>query len=289
MCMTASPARLSNTILYGADAMKDGKYIHIIGYQNVAEDLSGKPNAMILPFPVAEGTKMGPENIIDTRAYSGFMKRYRDAIPSSDRRMMSASKGMSRGISASVAQVFESGSFTVVLAESAGAIPEALTRVPEEKRPSISAALLESFDQLYPGEPIAVCCWSGSIRPEPLLWWYEPKNKESIRLPALDAHDGGAPRTGLVKVDHAIVFGSLINPAGFSAFPVGTHIPQTLAPYLAPLISGRQYTNTWLPNGDFILPTKKIVAERPGAVRRVFPQTHTGIDFDSEADEVEAR
>jgi hypothetical protein len=91
----------------------------------------------------------------------------------------------------------------------------ALTQVPESKRPSINTQMLEAFEHYYPGWPVAVCCWNGSVKPEPLLWWYEPRYPEWLFAPALDAHDGNPPDIhATVHVDHYVAFGSAIQPQG---------------------------------------------------------------------------
>jgi hypothetical protein len=68
---------------------------------------------------------------------------------------------------------------------------------------------------MYPGQPIAVCCWSGEAVPEPLLWWYEPTDKNNLFIPTMDAHDGFAPNLeAMVDTDHVISVGSNIDPTG---------------------------------------------------------------------------
>jgi hypothetical protein len=205
MCITASRARLSDTLVYSGEGRMKGKDVHVLAYQNSAD--SDEPNAMILPFPTTAA--MGPENIIDTRSFKGFLKDITNATKihtkslGSDRRMRSASFGVA------AAQVFDVGSYTVVLAEHVSQIPEALLRVPESKRPEISTRFLIGYGQLYPKQPVAVCCWSGNIKAEPLLWWYEPSNKEQLFVPTMDAHDGNAPDVNAnVDADHIVSVGS---------------------------------------------------------------------------------
>jgi len=108
----------------------------------------------------------------------------------------------------SVADVFESGSYTIVLATSVDQIPEALEMVPQIKRSSISAELLSSLGELYDGWPIAVCCFDGDkVSPEPMIWQFEPKFKHILLAPALDAHTGGAPNLNKrVSRSHKLAF-----------------------------------------------------------------------------------
>lgn len=203
MCITSARATLSNTLIYTGTAQKQGKDVHVLAYQNTAD--SSGPNSMILPFPTSE--EMSEKNIIDTRPFKGFLKDIADAS-----KVRTRSLGISKSFSAVAAggaQVFDVGSYTVVLAEKASQIPAALSRVSERKRPEISTRFLIGFGKLYPDQPIALCCWDGHIKAEPLLWWYVPTNKDVLFAPTMDAHDGNAPDIeALVDTDHIISVGS---------------------------------------------------------------------------------
>jgi hypothetical protein len=205
MCMTSAPAKLSNTLIYSGSAIKDDKEVHVLAYQNNA--ISVGPNAMIIPFPTSD--EMDEKNIIDTRLFKSFLK---DITAASQIQRLSRgfSLNVTKGASAaSFAKVFDVGSYTVVLAKKASQVPEALTRVPEYKRPTITTKFLLGFSDLYKDQPIAICCWDGEIEAEPLLWWYPPKDKSNFFIPTMDAHDGNAPRlTDVVQTDHIISVGS---------------------------------------------------------------------------------
>lgn len=173
-----------------------------MAYQNTAENLSPGPNAMVIPFPTQ--TVMTKDNVIDTRAFPSFLKDITEASKISTR---SARRMLSK--TDSLALVFDVGSYTVVLAESANQIPEAINRVPKNKRPSFTPEFLEGMDKLYPNQPIAVCCFDGKIESEPLLWWYVPTDKTTFFVPTMDAHDGKAPVINdKVHADHVISVGS---------------------------------------------------------------------------------
>jgi hypothetical protein len=159
---------------------------------------------------------MGPNNIIDTRGFGKFLTDIGLAtkihVDSFSRSLMS--KGVTAG-AAGFAQVFDSGSYTVILADHVAQVPEALTRVPSEKRPEITTQFLIRFGMLYPKQPVALCCWTGTLKSEPLLWIYEPKNPEVLFVPTMDAHDGGPPDLdAMVQADHIISTGSRIVSVG---------------------------------------------------------------------------
>lgn len=201
MCITMATAELKGTLLYAGLGNFDGKDVHVLAYQNTAR--SAGPNAMILPIPAA--APLDHRNAIDTRKFRDFLATIQAAnsywsVP------QVRSQPENRGRSA---QVFDVGTYTVVLAKNAQDIAEALDQVPVEKRPQDNGQLFASFDDLYPGWPLAVCCWNGGIAPEPLMWWYEPRLPQWLFAPALDAHDGAPPQLDAeVAVDHLLAFGS---------------------------------------------------------------------------------
>jgi hypothetical protein len=271
MCMSLHPADFENTKLYAGEARReDGTYVHVLAYQNRAA--SAGPNAMILPLP-ARG-KLGPENAVDTRAF----KRFLDDIHAATRIMtLSLSFSLSDEMDLEEgAQVFEVGSYTVVLAEEAAAVTRALDRIPAARRPALNGAILDAFARLYPGWPLAVCCWDGRVEAEPLLWWYEPRQPEQLFAPALDAHDGGPPNLdALVRVDHHVAFGSALDPER-SGPPDGAEydghvsyadrIPGEILRLLPTRVAGTAL-QSGLPNGDFWCSTKRL----RGPARRAAP------------------
>lgn len=256
MCITASRARLSDTLVYSGEGRMKGKDVHVLAYQNTAD--SHGPNAMILPFPTT--ASMGPENMVDTRSFKNFLKDITNAS-----KMVTKSLGMdrrSRGMSfgAAAAQVFDVGSYTVVLAEHVSQIPAALEQVPESKRPEISTRFLIGYGKLYPKQPVAVCCWNGNIQAEPLLWWYEPTNKDQLFVPTMDAHDGEAPDVNAnVEADHIVSVGS------YSDDRVGRHfrvryresIPDSASTLLPSYVYGTKLDGIYK-NGDMFADANKL-------------------------------
>lgn len=219
MCCTVGEvdAKLTGTKLYAGEAMHNGKYVHVLAYQNNAESDWRVPNAMIIPFPTNK--PMGPDNILDTSKYKSFMDNICDATRHRSRGKtlgMDSDDDMLFGAAvAGVAQVFDVGVYTIILADNVYQVPEALQRVSEDKRPSVGTQFLLHYGRLYPKQPVALCCWSGRVESDPLLWWYEPKDPMNLFIPTMDAHDGGPPKLdATVATDHIISVGSNILPTG---------------------------------------------------------------------------
>ncbi len=259
MCCTLRPAQLSKTILYAGEAERDGRVVHVLGYMNRARNKVSGPNAMILPFPAAE--KMGPNNAFESQGCKFILKNMSDAIQLHDYSKGARRGGMlTLGAAAGSVQVFDSGMYTVVLADNARDIPHVLDRVPENKRPAINDEIFGAYADLYRDCPIALCCFESNkdMEAEPLLWWYVPKNEAELFAPALDAHDGHAPDLKAhVSVDHDVLFGSTIQPRGASV-RYREQIPSHLAPYIPMKVVGHSFPETRMRNGDFSLPLKRL-------------------------------
>ena len=259
MCITLAPSKMSKTIVSCTETIhpETGRLIHVAGYQNKATSLAG-PNAMLLPFP--SRVAMGPGNVLDTTQTKRLLNDYATAVQYDGSRGMT--KGFrSRSMSFDSIQVFEAGSFHVVLANNAADIPSAIRFVPANKRPKVNQALFDKYSELYPDADwqFALCCWDGSVDAEPMLWWYEPKDSSHLFFPALDAHDGLPPKLGArVQVDHTLVVGSTINGM-CSPIPVMFRdtIPETLKPYVARHVAGTIIGDTYLQNGDWRFPVKE--------------------------------
>jgi hypothetical protein len=232
--------------------------VHVLGYQNVAENLAAGPNAMLLPIPSAK--PMGRENAIDARPFARILEDYRMALRSLIPR--SRSRGPVPKPAPQQVQVFESGSYTVVLANRAelGSIAEALALVPERKRPSISPALIYIYQRWYPEWHVALCCFDASVGgPEPIIWQYEPLDPTHVFLPGLDGHDGRLPRLDVsVDVDHAVALGvdspSTDPSLRAASITLSSSMPAELAPLFPTRVVGLASMTEPLANGDWYLP-----------------------------------
>lgn len=253
MCCTFTESEMSNTRIYVGEAKKNGKTVHVLAYQNTAA--THGPNAMVLPFPT--DAKMGPNNVIDTTDFKDFLKDITDASKIHTKGLR---RGMTLGAASfgtdSFAEVFDSGSYTVVLADNVFQIPEGLTRVPKEKRPNVTTDFLIGYGELYPDQPIAVCCWNGSIEAEPLMWWYEPRDTSTLFIPTMDAHDGKAPKRGArVATDHIISVGAADGNLGESVrYSQARKIPSDVKDLLPLQVHGHRLPER-MPNGDCFVKT----------------------------------
>jgi hypothetical protein len=215
MCCSIEPASFSNTLIYAAEAQHpSGKTVHVIGYQNKATGHLSGPNAMILPIP-CEADSISSQNLVDASSFKGILESYDEAVDRLKPRRRSRgldddSLGETYGAAvASSYEVFDSGSYTVALVRKIGSAKEALSQVPEEKRPEIPTRFLIALGKLYPDWPLAFCCFNGNLGdPEPLFWWFEPKFPSVLFAPAIDAHDGNPPNPENIAVsrDHTLVF-----------------------------------------------------------------------------------
>ena len=258
---------MSKTILYAAETLIDNRIVHVMGYQNQAETWG--PNAMLLPIPT--DMKMGATNMLDMSKAKHVLSDYGEAVKRHTRGFSRGlrSLGMDDDLEAPV--VFDKGSYTVVLAEDARAIPGALDRVPANKRPAPKQAIFDAYAALYPNWKIALCCWDGRLSAEPLLWWYEPTDPGRLFLPALDGHDGNPPNIhAKVNVDHSIVVGSVTKPQGNNVHFKDT-ITDELRPFLATKVTGTEFQDMRMSNGDFAINMSRVAYGAGGDIQRVLP------------------
>ena len=265
MCISLHASEMSSTKLYAGEAHHNGRYVHVLGYKNKAVSLSPGPNAMLLPIPTAE--PLGPENTFDTRTFDTFL----DDIAQSTK-TLTLSRGRSRGLLNDVYAIFDVGSYTVVTGRDMRALTLAAGTIPKEKRPELNLDVTLPMADLYPGWSFALCCWRGSIEPEPLLWWYIPSNPDVLFAPALDAHDGKAPTKEMVQTDHIVTFGSTLKTPVRADRDVRyrRQPPPEVAALLPTRAVGTQATGK-MRNGDFFMPVDDLTAKNGLFIQRAFP------------------
>lgn len=250
MCVSAAPARLSNTIVYAGVVHRDGNRVHVMGYQNRAENLADGANCMLLHIPSA--APMSADNMVDTSACPSVLEDLVQSLMPPRSRSAPAPAS-----AADVVHVFQKGIYTVVLSNRWELAHEALSQVPESKRPALSVELLRFYGEHFPGWHLALCCFDNrdAVTSDPLLWWYEPLFPATLMAPAIDAHTGGPPDLSAhVQRDHQVVFGTdedradlwPVRLSGGGRYP---HAVSELMPSLAYLHTARGTTH----NGDFLL------------------------------------
>ena len=203
MCVTFEPAELSDTTLYIGECIHPSHgLIHVVGYQNHVKNTSPGANCMLLHFPCA--TPMKPENALDCFATPTILEDMRQALQSST---LDNLFEMPEDWSDEV-HVFDVGSYTVVMSSSPNQIPQALELVPENRRPALNIEIFDWYQENFKGFSVALCCFESQIdqASEPLLWWYKPLRTDILTAPAIDSHDGHAPKPGVdVDVNHHLI------------------------------------------------------------------------------------
>ncbi len=275
-CCSLHPAVLTGTYGWVSEAEKDGKRVHLLYYENEAQNLTsdGSANAMILPIPAIDNS-MSDKNMLEGEQFRGLAKAmYGSTMDSASsltvpfNTIVNQLNGLnSLGHSAQPqVQVFTKGSYTVVLSNSAEAIPGALQLVPSEKRPKLNKEIFEAYGKWYPGWTFALCCFNNKERksPEPLVWWYEPRTPSELFFPGVDAHDGRAPKMDtLVNVEHHLVASSnfsilLDKITGSARKPelIRNYSP-TVKTFLPPTAISHFYSGQEL-QGDFVFNTMDV-------------------------------
>ncbi|MDH3752513.1 MAG: hypothetical protein OEU32_01475 [Acidimicrobiia bacterium] len=278
MCVAAAPARFSHTIVYAGEARRDGSIVHVLGYENTAQNRIGPRrwfapwrsstvgNAMLLHFPATPGS-MSQANAVDTESCPHILS---DMVRALFPPVASVNFAQALPVDAT-AEVFDSGIYTVVLASDASAIPDALQRVPGAKRPAANDELFAWYSRHFAGWPVALCCFDNrdAHHATPMLWWYEPRFPELLFAPAIDAHTGGLPDLDAsVDVDHRVVLGTIDGDGGM---PVRYSDPldDDVGSLLPERVVGADFAGSRLPNGDFVTAVESIRRGSPRIERRV--------------------
>jgi hypothetical protein len=250
-CCSLAPAEFSKTKGFMGEATMNGRPVHLLGYQNTAQNLAKGPNAMFLPIPAMRGT-MTQKNVLDTSSIPHFLEDMEHAIPP-DLSNRSVPLGSMFGPRNAAPVVFDHDIYTIVLAPNAKSIQGALAKVPAAKRPALKPEIFAAYDKWYPGWTFALCCFNNaeSRDAKPMLWWYEPMFKDKLFFPALDAHTGKPPIINEpVDVDHVVLVGSTRRPLGQWPVKYTSLGTPELAQILPKAIYGEKFNYQML-NGDF--------------------------------------
>lgn len=279
MCVSMDLAEFSGTILYaGRRRHPEHGLIEVLGYQNTAVNLAGGPNAMLLHVPART---LSPDHFLTVRDdEAGVLNLMVDALaPRAASAGIAAMDWMDGGEPA--VRVLEHDVYTVLLAEDARAIPAALERVPEHRRPRPDPELMAFYASCYPDHVIILCCFDNADarRAKPLLMWYEPRNPELLAVPALDCHTGGAPDLDApVATDHWVIFGAddvldgaAVGPAEPVAYPGSMRY--SLREYLPDRVTGRHFSGPER-NGDFAIRHADLLGGHLDRIERLAPSGH---------------
>ncbi|WP_405805532.1 hypothetical protein [Streptomyces sp. NBC_01187] len=269
MCLSMAPAEFSGTTLFlGRRHHPEHGLVHVLGYQNTAVNLADGPNAMLLHLPAARMTR---HNFLSVGRDSNVLDRMVDAVRPRSVASPDPIAWMGWGAAPEV-EVFEHDIYTVLLAADPTALPAALSQVPAHKRPALDPELLRFYAERYPGCAMAVCCFDNAQagRAKPLLMWYQPYDADLLTLPALDCHTGAPPDLEAeVPVDHWLLFGTDEAPEGWGApvdYPYGMR--HKLRAFLPDTVLGTHVEGS-LPNGDFALSHRALLAGDLGRIERV--------------------
>jgi len=204
MCITANAANLSETRIYAGEARDPvGEVVHVLGYQNTAENLdTSGGNMMILPLPAAREVR--PD---DVRVATGLDATVLEAMAL---RVERVTRSLGTKDYNSLDYVFDVGSYTVVLSPTPEGVKAAMTKVPLPRQPKRLGFDVASFySKHYRGHTLALCFWDRAIAAEPIFFTYHPTTPTLLFAPCLDAH-GEAPRPGKVKTDHTLLWGTTL-------------------------------------------------------------------------------
>lgn len=251
MCVSAKEAEFSNTKGYIGEKYINGELFHVLGYQNVTQNLTDSGNAMILHFPTSES--MDEKNVIsitdnDTEVFNNMLKALSPKTQS---------RSLMKAVTNSV-KIFDVGIYTVLMSDQPSLIYEKLKDIPENKRPKISFKLMKWYEKKYKGWNIAVCCFDSKEekKSNPLFWYYKPLNKKELLFPAIDSHSGNKPLKDIVEVDHEFMV-SLNDDIGIDV----SHYKNDFSSDLKKFINNKTFIfkcHKILKNGDFIFKKKDL-------------------------------
>jgi len=252
MCVTAGVANISDTETYVyATDLGDGP-VHVCGYQNRAQTLTGG-NAMFLNFAGSNlRVVRGPEN---TR---NFMRAMTYRLPTLAPSLRSRGMIPKGGPSIRVEQY---GDYDLVLAQGPGDILSALGQVSPQRRPADTRSLREMigfYMSFYPEDSFVLACWDGVAKPtHPITVSYRPRNASVLTIPGLDGHDGRTPVIGAPVMRNFHVAFALQEVK----LPLEVRYGQegiTGQPWAPASVTGFVDNRPAGPNGDYIIPVKAV-------------------------------
>jgi hypothetical protein len=255
MCVTVHNATLGRTTIAGWRFPP--RRTHCLLYANEPANRAGVPNAMILHIPLRPGDVLTEQNFLPTAGLTHVLDDMWEAAPKYEDRgplRMPYGSALTKG----VVTVFTMSAYTWVAATraDAGAIGAALGTVHTSRRPQISRGLIEFYLRTWPGDALAIGCFSRADgrATEPVGIEYRPQSWGLLRMPAVDAHGEIPDLRALVQVNHRLI-------AGTSELGLGGQVTYrerpTMNPRLAQLLPSRvvaaELPDVPMANGDFYI------------------------------------
>jgi hypothetical protein len=260
MCVTNGLSAQNNTYLYIGEVVISSTLYHTLGYGNTTKNLAEEPNAMILTFPTK--TPMTKANVLNTDGCPNILRDMKNAI---EPPVSGGRGGDSKALLSFEVEVFDSGIYTVVLAQDPRMISSALNLVSKEKRPPLNPELFEFYARAFPGQPVALCCFNNrdAVEADPMFWYYEPEDHTTFILPGVDCHTGESPDpNALVGRDHWLMYGSYRFEEGVGDTVLYTdQIPESTRVFLPDKVVGMKIEVNSL-NGDFASNKESILANQ---------------------------
>lgn len=274
MCLTLSPARITQQRIYSGESTKLGEHILIYGNLPLNVPLVGGGgttrqqanfagvvrggNAVIIPLPAQHGS-LTPDTVIDPSCCGGLLDEMTGALSPQQEPFRLSSTMEPRTYILEKKMYYH-----IILVPNSSTVlkcfGDLVTSIPPHKRPKPNRDLFEFLADLYPEMGVALCLFSNTNpgKALPLFFRFKPANPEVLFFPALDGHTGSLSTTGTVNTDQWLVASS-----DLFARDVGVPVRYPAAASAA-VISLRpkrvigKYINGRMPNGDFVLPVEKL-------------------------------
>lgn len=165
-------------------------------------------NALVMPFLTSSFDSI---QLVDTTSCPDLLKAIKKAVQPPQRKTRRRRSDSDRTLGGADSVVIEEFDiYTIVRAESALAIFDAIQSVEARKRPDLNEELMAKLDEWY-GCSWAVCCFDEREEGEalPIAYRYKAKYPEIGVIYTMDGHDGKVPDVNAkVKLDHAVFAGS---------------------------------------------------------------------------------
>ncbi|MGH1335548.1 MAG: hypothetical protein ACRBFS_05415 [Aureispira sp.] len=211
MCITSSRSLLDNTYIGAWDIEHPNYgYRHVLAYQNRVQNLTEGPNCMLLPIQSAE--TIVPAWVVDSTVCPNFLTELYNTLDPvvEDDGLPWMSIEPER-----MNYVVERGVYHIAILNdlSEEALLNTLAQIPINKKPVLTAELLDFFRNNYNQFPLLLCCFNNAnaLQAAPILVHYPPQFPATLMVNTLDSH-GGIPVIGKSTPFHQkIIIGSYKN------------------------------------------------------------------------------